>query len=124
MGACLQVTVSAYTEGHAVLVGPSSTAPHLELTVRPYSSIPAQLALLPDGSPNPGIGVWDTTIACVAMSAVIGTCRCGPCGHGVDGWRQPRWIGCVNGNELRVGFSNTTRNPEGILLLSHSNRKS
>ena len=28
----------------------------------------------------------------------------------------------VNVNELRLGFSNTTRNPEGIL--SHSNRKS
>jgi hypothetical protein len=28
----------------------------------------------------------------------------------------------VNVNELRVGFSNTTRNPEGIL--SHDNRKS
>jgi hypothetical protein len=29
---------------------------------------------------------------------------------------------CVNVNELRLGFSNTTRNPEGIL--SHNNRKS
>ncbi len=28
----------------------------------------------------------------------------------------------VNVNELRLGFSNTTRNPEGIL--SHNNRKS
>jgi len=28
----------------------------------------------------------------------------------------------VNANELRLGFSNTTRNPEGIL--SHNNRKS
>jgi hypothetical protein len=27
----------------------------------------------------------------------------------------------VNVNELRMGFSNTTRNPEGIL--SHNNRK-
>jgi hypothetical protein len=33
------------------------------------------------------------------------------------------WGGAyVNVNELRLGFSNTTRNPEGIL--SHNNRKS
>ena len=30
----------------------------------------------------------------------------------------------VNVNELRLGFSNTTRNPEGILLVSYNNRKS
>jgi hypothetical protein len=39
-------------------------------------------------------------------------------------WAQPQGIGGVsaNVNELRLGFSNTTRNPEGIL--SHINRKS
>ncbi len=38
-------------------------------------------------------------------------------------WRRAkcaRWY--VNVNELRLGFSNTNRNPEGIL--SHNNRKS
>jgi hypothetical protein len=49
--------------------------------------------------------------------------RCGQCGPSPLTPRHTHRVNVnVNVNELRLGFSNTTRNPEGIL--SHNNRKS
>ncbi len=64
-----------------------------------------------------GDGAWRS--GCMAVCGMCGACvGCvGVCGVCVG------FMGLyVNVNELRLGFSNTTRNPEGIL--SHNNRKS
>jgi hypothetical protein len=58
-------------------------------------------------------GNTDIVLPVPAFNIINGGSHAGTSGPGVVN---------VNVNELRLGFSNTTRNPEGIL--SHNNRKS
>ena len=57
-------------------VGPTSGKPHLEFTVTGYSLIPLNLAIN-----SADVIQWDPIIACIALSANIGSIDDGPVGE-------------------------------------------
>ena len=77
----ITITVYNYVDRDPVLKGPTGSKPHLEFSVHPYSSIPLQLALQADSSPNPGIVAWDSTVACISLFAMAGSLDDGPIGE-------------------------------------------
>jgi len=71
--ASAEVTVANFEARRVDLVGPNASWPHLELSVRNYSSIAAALALTASGIPNVGVRRWDPAVPCVAMSVNLGS---------------------------------------------------
>jgi hypothetical protein len=72
------VTVFNYLNGSQVSVGPAPTRPHLELSVSGYSRIPGNLAR---NDPTNSVISWDPSVACIAMSANLGSIDDGPVGE-------------------------------------------
>lgn len=70
------VSVFNYVANSTTQVGPTSGKPHLEFTVTGYSLIPLNLA-----TTSPDVIQWDPIIACIALSANIGSSDDGPVGE-------------------------------------------
>jgi hypothetical protein len=72
------VSVYNYVSGSSTAVGPTRDKPHLELAIRGYSRIPVELAAL---DTTGSVMTWDPAVACIAVTANLGSIDDGPVGE-------------------------------------------